>query len=108
MPLRGGQLILLHTCEQLLTQAEAPIIYMYNDMASVLAYYHRLQMPLEYFAYSTNHVYLHRPNAFGFWQMRLHLCYETLKRISNFSELALNRNCTFRLCLFSQILICDL
>ena len=44
-----------------------------------------------YFAvylYSTNHVYLHRPNAFGFWQMRLHLCYETLKRISNFSELA--------------------
>ena len=38
--------------------------------------------------YSTNHVYLHRPNAFGFWQMRLHLCYETLKRISNFSELA--------------------
>ena len=34
------------------------------------------------------HVYLHRPNAFGFWQMRLHLCYETLKRISNFSELA--------------------
>ena len=38
--------------------------------------------------YSTNHVYLHRPNAFGFWQLRLHLCYETLKRISNFSELA--------------------
>ena len=38
--------------------------------------------------YSTNHVYLHRPNAFRFWQMRLHLCYETLKRISNFSELA--------------------
>ena len=33
-------------------------------------------------------VYIHRPNAFGFWQMRLHLCYETLKRISNFSELA--------------------
>ena len=32
-------------------------------------------------AYSTNHVYLHRPNAFGFWQMRLHLCYETLKRV---------------------------
>ena len=27
-------------------------------------------------SYSTNHVYLHRPNAFGFWQMRLHLCYE--------------------------------
>ena len=39
-------------------------------------------------AYSTNHVYLHRPNAFGFWQTRLHLCYETLKRVSNFSELA--------------------
>ena len=38
--------------------------------------------------YSTNHVYLHRPNAFGFWQLRLHLCYESLKRISNFSELA--------------------
>ena len=38
--------------------------------------------------YSTNHVYLHRPNAFGFWQTRLHLCYETLKRVSNFSELA--------------------
>ena len=39
------------------------------------------------YKYNTNHVYLHRPNAFGFWQMRLHLCYETLKRISNFSEL---------------------
>ena len=38
--------------------------------------------------YSTNHVYLHRPNAFGFWQTCLHLCYETLKRVSNFSELA--------------------
>ena len=38
--------------------------------------------------YSTNHVYLHRPNAFGFWQMCLHLCYETLKRISNCPELA--------------------
>ena len=38
--------------------------------------------------YSTNHVHLHRPNAFGFWQTRLHLCYETLKRVSNFSELA--------------------
>ena len=38
--------------------------------------------------YSTNHVYLHKPNAFGFWQTRLHLCYETLKRVSNFSELA--------------------
>ena len=34
-----------------MTQAEAPIIYMHNAMASVLAYYHRLQMPLEYFAY---------------------------------------------------------
>ena len=39
-------------------------------------------------SYSTNHVYLHMPNAFGFWQTRLHLCYETLKRVSNFSELA--------------------
>ena len=38
--------------------------------------------------YSTNHVYLHRLNAFGFWQPRLHLCYETLKRVSNFYELA--------------------
>ena len=38
--------------------------------------------------YSTDHVYLHRPNTFGFWQLRLHLCYETLKCISNFSELA--------------------
>ena len=28
--------------------------------------------------YSTNHVYLHRPNAFGFWQPCLQLCYETL------------------------------
>ena len=27
----------------------------------------------------------YRPNAFGFWQTRLHLCYETLKRVSNFS-----------------------
>ena len=41
-----------------------------------------------HYMYSTNHIYLHRPNAFGFWQTRLHLCYETLKRISNFSELA--------------------
>ena len=41
-----------------------------------------------FLVYSTNHVYLHRPNAFGFWQTRLHLCYETLKRVSNFSELA--------------------
>ena len=40
------------------------------------------------YRYSTNHVYLHRANAFGFWQLHLHLCYETLKRISNFSELA--------------------
>ena len=30
----------------------------------------------------------HRPNAFGVWQPRLHLCYETLKCLSNFSELA--------------------
>ena len=45
-------------------------------------------MPVMKRLYSTNHVYLHRPNAFGFWQTRLHLCYETLKRVSNFSELA--------------------
>ena len=38
--------------------------------------------------YSTNHVYLHRPNAFGVWQPHLHMCYETLKRVSNFSEMA--------------------
>ena len=66
--------------------------------------------------YSTNHVYLHRPNAFGFWQMRLHLCYENTQtyfelfwiglRIRN--AFGMNRNCTFRVCLFSQILICDL
>ena len=37
-----------------------------------------------YYTVQINHVYLHRPNAFGFWQLRLHLCYETLKRISNF------------------------
>ena len=43
MPFRGGQLILLHTY--------APSIYMYNVMASVLAYHHRLPMPLEYFVY---------------------------------------------------------
>ena len=36
---------------KLLTQAEAPSIYMYNAMASVLAYYHRFPMPLEYFVY---------------------------------------------------------
>ena len=50
-----------------------------------------IQMPRDTYEaaqYSTNHVYLHRPNAFGFWQTRLHLCYETLKRVSNFSELA--------------------
>ena len=31
---------------KLLTQAETPSMYMYNVMASVLAYYHRLLMPL--------------------------------------------------------------
>ena len=38
---------------KLLTQAEAPIaiIYMYNDIASVLAYCHRLPVPLEHFVY---------------------------------------------------------
>ena len=49
---------------------------------------HEFTHSLYIFIYSTNHVYLHRPNAFGFWQTRLHLCYETLKRVSNFSELA--------------------
>ena len=37
------------------------------------------------YMYSTNHVYLHRPNAFGFLA---NACYQTLKRVSNFSELA--------------------
>ena len=27
-------------------------------------------------------------NAFGFWQLSVYLCYETLKHVSNFSELA--------------------
>ena len=66
--------------------------------------------------YSTNHVYLHRPNAFGVWQPHLHLCYENTQmrfklfwiglRIRN--AFGMNRNCTFCVCLFSQILICDL
>ena len=54
MPLRGGQLILFHShvnSLKRLTLAEAPIIYMYNAMASVLAYCHRLPMPLEHFVY---------------------------------------------------------
>ena len=46
-----------------------------------------------FYLYSTNHVYLHRPNAFGFWQTRLHLCYETLKRVSNFSEYVICERC---------------
>ena len=36
---------------ELLTQAEAPRIYMYNAMASALSYCHRLSMPLEYFVH---------------------------------------------------------
>ena len=36
---------------KLLTQAEAPSIYMYNVMVSVLAYCHRFPMPLEYFVH---------------------------------------------------------
>ena len=34
--------------------------------------------------YSTNHVYLHRPNAFGFWQTRLHLLRNTQTRFELF------------------------
>ena len=72
MPLRGGQLILLHTYEQLLTQAEyvAPIIYMYNAMTSVLAYYHRLPMPLEYFLYLLVGLMHAVCNCMEFWTMR--------------------------------------
>ena len=43
---------------------------MYNAMASVLAYYHRLQMPLEYFVYllvGLMHVVC---NSREFWTMR--------------------------------------
>ena len=57
--------------------------YIVSELAIVLDW-----LLLPWYMYSTNHVYLHRPNAFGFWQTRLHLCYETLKRVSNFSELA--------------------
>ena len=46
MPPRG-QLILLHTCEQSQT-SDAPRMYMYNAMPSVLAYCHWLPMPFEY------------------------------------------------------------
>ena len=55
--------------------------------------------------YSTNHVYLHRPNAFGFWQTRFELFWIGL-RIRN--AFGMNGNCTFCVCLFSQILIGDL
>ena len=64
------------------------ITYSYNNKLNLgTNINHRTEGP-NYSMYSTNHVYLHRPNAFGFWQTRLHLCYETLKRVSNFSELA--------------------
>ena len=36
---------------ELLTQAEAPSIYVYNVMASILSYCHRLPVPLVYFVY---------------------------------------------------------
>ena len=62
--------------------------YCTMDAVDFSAVDNRAGVTFEVELYSTNHVYLHRPNAFGFWQMRLHLCYETLKRISNFSELA--------------------
>ena len=66
--------------------------------------------------YSTNHVYLHRPNAFGFLanafapvlqntQTRFELFWIGL-RIRN--AFGMKRNCTFCVCLFSLILICDL
>ena len=49
--------------------------------------------------YSTNHVYLHRPNAFGFWQMRLHLCLNWLKnskRVWHEPKLHISRLHSFR------------
>ena len=55
---------------KLLTQAEARSIYMYNAMTSVLAYCHRLPMPLEYFVYllvGLMHVVC---NCREFWTMR--------------------------------------
>ena len=67
-------------------------------------------------AYSTNHVYLHRPNAFGFWQNAFAPVLRNTQthfklfwiglRIRN--AFGMDRNCTFCVCLFSQILICDL
>ena len=56
---------------KLLTEAEAPSIYMYNDMASALAYYHRLPMPWEYFVcliVGLMHVVCN--NCMEFWTMR--------------------------------------
>ena len=73
MPLRGGQLILLHShvnSLKLLTQAGAPIIYMYNALASVLAYWHKLPMYMEHFVYllvGLMHVVC---NCREFWIMR--------------------------------------
>ena len=67
--------------------------------------------------YSTNHVYLHRPNVFGFWQPRLHMSVlrNTQTRFELFwiglrirNAFGMNRNCTFCVCLFSKNLICDL
>ena len=48
--------------------------------------------------YSTNHVYLHRQTRFELFWIGL--------RIRN--AFGMNRNCKFHVCLFSQILICDL
>ena len=45
--------------------------------------------------YSTNHVYLHRPNAFGFWQMRLHLCYKHSNAFRTFLNWLKNSKCVW-------------
>ena len=68
------------------------------------------------YMYSTNHVYLHRPNAFWFLANAFAPVLRNTQthfepfwiglRIRN--AFGMNRNCTFRVCLFSQILICDL
>ena len=56
--------------------------------------------------YSTHHVYLHRPNAFGFWQTRFELFWIGL-RIRN--AFGMNRNCTFCVCPFRKFwsVICE-
>ena len=55
---------------KLLTQAEAPSIYMYNAMVSVLAYYHRLPMPLAYLVYLIVGLCMLFAIVGSFWTMR--------------------------------------